>query len=178
MGSSATKSDKRLSYRKAWLLTIAASLLLLVAIVVAATLDGLQIAAEQRTLTIMEASLPARRDVYPGYVTTAPTVVAPSSTPLYQNLRDAAFVPTEIAVPQPEVEGMTATIQIQETERSLRSGPGEGYASHRPLSPGEWVKLLTMPIQVNDETWQLVQTSDGYVGWCRAAWLLPAETGK
>jgi hypothetical protein len=173
------KSDKRPSYRRAWLLTIAASVLLLIAIVVAATVDGLQIATEQRTLTALEASLPVRDEVYPGSVTTSPTIVAPSPTPLPPDPLDSALVsPTEIAVPQLEGEGIAATVRIQETDRSLRSGPGSQYASRRPLYPGEQVKLLTVPIKVNGEMWQLVQTDDGRIGWCKADWLLPTETGE
>jgi len=167
------------SYRTGWILTIIASVIILAAIAVVATLDGLRIAAQEQARKITRANIQARQDVYPGPVYASPTIVIAPQPAQEEISPDSALVPpTRVAVPEPEVEGLIVTVNAQKDTPSLRSGPGIHYASQKELSSGEKLKLLTKPIDIDGQQWQMVKTQDGHIGWCQTHWLSSGNGGE
>lgn len=162
------------SYRVGWVATLIATVALLVVIVVAAALDGLRIASQRQTIRIMEANIPVREQMYPGSILRPPTVVSVPRSDRGEVAPDSAFVvPTVVAIPHSKVEDLLVTVNPQETAKSLFSGPGTEYAVLRELAPGEQVQLLTSPIEIRGQQWQLIRASDAQVGWCMPHWLSP-----
>lgn len=173
------RAKRRPSYGAGWRVTLIAAAVLLVVIVIAATIDGLRIASRERDLEVLEANVPLREQVYPGPVLASPTVVTVPRPAGEEISPNSVFVsPTVVAVPHPTVEGFVVTVKPQETVGALRSGPGTEYATVRDLVPGEQVQLLTDPIEIGDQLWQLVRTGNGQVGWCMAHWLSPVGAGE
>jgi hypothetical protein len=167
------------SYRTGWMTMLATGTMLLVIIVLVATIDGMRIATREQALRSAESNIPIREQVYPGSIPASPTVVTAPQSDRKDETADSAFaVPTVIAIPQPGMEGLVATVKIEETTASLYSGPGTQYASVRELVPGEQVELLIAPIEINRQQWQLVRTSDNQIGWCMTHWLLTVRQGE
>ncbi len=167
MGQPEKQEEGWLSHRVGWVATFIAAVALLAVIVIAATVDGLGIISRTRSLRILEANIPLREQVYAGSILASPTIVAlPQSAPGNTSLHSALASPTVVVTSH------------QETARALRSGPGVEYAAVRDLVPDEQVQLLTFPIEIGGQRWQLVRTGDDQVGWCMIHWLSSASAGE
>jgi len=141
----------------AWVATIAVAVVLLVVIVIAATAEGIRIRTKMWELEALRTSVPAREAVYPESIPAPPTV---------------------ITVPQvPEkFSGLEAPFASLARDTDLRSGPGTKYAiTTKDLVAGDWVQLLTSPIDIQGQQWQQVKTAEGQVGWCMASDLIPVS---
>ncbi|MFZ5918454.1 MAG: SH3 domain-containing protein [Chloroflexota bacterium] len=178
-GQSARAKTGGASTRTGWLLTVVAAVFILIAIVAVAVADGLKIAAQNQTLRPQRVDLPAREEIYPQAVVASPTVIsAPQPTHDDSSAGSALVMPTVVSVPEAEVIGMAATVNTQQGDRWLRSGPGSQYAALTELLAGERVELFTRPIEVAGQWWQLVRTSDGHLGWYQTRWLSPTGEGQ
>ena len=167
MGQPEKQEEGWLSHRVGWVATFIAAVALLAVIVIAATVNGLGIIPKTRSYRILEANIPLREQVYTGSILTSPTIVAiPQLAPGDTSLHSAHASPIVVVTSH------------QETARALRSGPGVEYAAVRNLVPDEQVQLLAIPIEINDQQWQLVRTGDDQVGWCMIHWLSSASAGE
>jgi len=106
---------------------------------------------------VLRTNVPAREAVYPEPIPAPPTVVTVPQAP-------------------EKVSGLEAPFASLARDTDLRSGPGKKYAiTTKDLAAGDWVQLLTAPIDIQGQKWQQVKTAEGQVGWCMTSDLIPVS---